>query len=58
MMDWGMVIWGLLLGIAGLLWMLVLAIIQGPHERASGTFPNESQKGSASNGDDNGAKAA
>ncbi len=53
-MDWEIVTWGLLIGIVGMLWMMVLSIL---NEGKTGKtmpepYPNGSQKGPAGHGQD------
>jgi len=51
-MDWEIVTWGLLIGIVGMVWMMVLSILKDG--RTSKTrpepYPNGSQKGPAGHG--------
>ena len=51
-MDWELVTWGLLIGIVGMVWMMVLSILN--EGRTSKTipepYPNGSHKGAGSHG--------
>ncbi|MGQ0810362.1 MAG: hypothetical protein ACT4OO_03960 [Nitrospiraceae bacterium] len=46
-MDWGIIIWGLLIGMAGMIWMIVLA-----------TWRDDSPKGSSAEDDAHAADRA
>jgi hypothetical protein len=48
-MDWGLISWGLLIGMAGMVWMLVLAIWQeSSHEKPSKVPVNPSEENESS----------
>ncbi len=50
-MEWELVTWGLLTGIVGMVWMMVLAILNDrPHERPPDLSYNGSEHGSAGHG--------
>lgn len=49
-MDWGLVTWGLLIGIVGMVWMMVLSILNEGRTTKTITkpYPNGSHEGAGS----------
>ena len=53
-MEWELVTWGLLIGIVGMVWMMVLSILNEGRtgKRMPQPYPNGSHKGAGSHGQD------
>ncbi len=51
-MDWELVTWGLLIGIVGMVWMMVLSIVNegGGSNTRPEPYPNGSHEGAGSHG--------